>query len=96
MKTRIIHIIALTLLLITSMNFVMHNFAREMSTDTVNLEQNDSEKELDDVDLDKKETVTNHKLQFSNKLTALITHHIVTSFRTLEHFEQITTPPPEA
>ena len=96
MKTTIIYRISLVLLMVSAFNFASQVFASELGLDAFNLEQTDSEKEIDDLDLEKKETVLENRLQFEGNEAYDFAHTFSDRYTILLHFEKIPTPPPEA
>ena len=95
MKAKIIHNIALILLLCNSVNYIAESYSVNLGFEKNKVEQNDSEKEIEELDLDKKETVLHYKLLFSEEFTLSVCHQFIDGYTTLEHFEKIPTPPPE-
>ena len=96
MKASIIYRISIVLLMVSAFNFASQVFASELELDAFNLEQTDSEKEVDDLDLEKKETVLENRLQFEGGEESIISHTFSDHYTILHHFEKIPTPPPEA
>ena len=95
MKTSVIYRFSIILLWVSAFNFASQVFASELGFDAFNLEQTDSEKEMDDLDLEKKETVLEKRLQFEGNEESAIAHTFSDRYTILIHFEKIPTPPPE-
>ena len=96
MRITIIYRISIVLLMVSAFNFASQVFASELELDAFNLEQTDSEKELDDLDLEKKETILENRLQLDGNEECDFAHTFSDRYTILLHFEKIPTPPPEA
>ena len=85
----------MALILVTSINLVLDYLDYPKELESFSLEKNDSEKESDDLDLEKKEAIPQTYLQLNKNLSSILYHRFSYGYRTLEHFEKIPTPPPE-
>ena len=95
MKCTKIYLFSLLLLLVSALNFVGNIIPSELEMESISMELNDSEKEVDDIDSKKKETTLEDRLQFAMLNINHPLHPCTNRCLTLVHFEKIPTPPPE-
>lgn len=95
MKLSFIHKTAVLLVFITGLNLVSEILIFHKDFRGVEIELTDSEKELDDKELEKKEVVINSRFNLATVNETILSHSFLDQFPTLHYFEKIPTPPPE-
>ncbi len=88
MRAVLIHKIVMILLLSTSISYAMDLIQMEHQWHSITIQQNNSEKEIHNLDLYKKETTPQYKLVLVRILNEGIPSYIHEEDFTLQHFEK--------